>query len=176
MRVSFFIFTIFLAMGTAFYGGFLWGTKTKKVESEPLNLAEKKTEIVIANAKISDIRVDAETKFAIRAAKKTEQKKQILESIKTTPGVEEKEAQPSERDAMCDLIQAQDEELTAVRALNVELLISRDSWRNACAAARNETAVARINHEAALATHRGSKLRVGLVSFSVGLVGGMLAK
>jgi hypothetical protein len=77
---------------------------------------------------------------------------------------------------MADLIQAQDEELKASRALNVELLIARDQWRNAYNAAREENNIQRIAHEARIAAVRGEKIKIGAISVGVGFIGGLLVK
>jgi hypothetical protein len=149
----------------------------------PNSAAEKKatakTVAIAGNAKISDIRVETEAKILNKIAQKTDEKREALQTIRED--LKEKSEYPAvfdqnERNAMADLIQAQDEELKASRALRVELIIARDQWRNAYLAAREENNVQRLAHEAMLAAVRGEKIKIGAISVGVGFIGGMLVK
>jgi hypothetical protein len=164
----------------AFYLGYFWAVKRLPSPSaEAEKNAILKTVAIAGNAKISDIRVETESKILNKIAQKTDAKREALQTIRED--LKEKSEYPAvfdqnERNAMADLIQAQDEEIKASRALNVELLIARDQWRNAYLAAREENNVQRLAHEARLAAVRGEKIRIGAVSVGVGFIGGMLAK
>jgi hypothetical protein len=164
----------------AFYLGYSWALKrinTPSSETEKKAIA--KTVAMAGNAKISDIRVDTEAKILNKMAHKTDAKREALQTIRED--LKEKIEYPAvfdqnERNAMADLIQAQDEELKASRALNVELLIARDQWRNAYNAAREENNIQRIAHEARIAAVRGEKIKIGAISVGVGFIGGLLVK
>ena len=167
-------------MAVSFYLGSAWAMRKSSLNiTDAERRASAKTGIISANAKISDIRVETEARVLNKAARKTDEKKDALETIRED--LKDKSAYPTEfssleRDAMTDVIQAQGEELQASRALNVELVIARDSWRNAYLAAREENDLQRIAFEARLAAIRGEKFKLGAISLGVGFVGGMLAK
>jgi hypothetical protein len=164
----------------AFYLGYFWAVKRlPSPSSEAEKKAILKTVAIAGNAKISDIRVETEAKILNKIAQKTDAKREALQTIRED--LHEKSEYPAvfdqnERNAMADLIQAQDEELKACRALTVELIIARDQWRNAYLAARDENNIQRIAHEARLAAVRGEKIRIGAISVGVGFIGGMLVK
>jgi hypothetical protein len=167
-------------MAVAFFLGYNWALKRNPIiTTDAEKKAASKTDIISSNAKISDINVETQARFLNKAARKTDEKKDALETIRED--LKDKSAYPTEfstieRDAMTEVIQAQGEELQASRALNVELVIARDSWRNAYLAAREENNVQRLAHEARMAAIRGEKLKIGAVSLGVGFVAGMLAK
>jgi hypothetical protein len=164
----------------AFYLGYSWALKRNPApSSEAEKNAIAKTVATAGNAKISDIRVETEAKILNKIAQKTDSKREALQTIRED--LHEKSEYPAifnqnERNAMSDLIQAQDDELKASRALTTELIIARDQWRNAYLAARDENNIQRIAHEARLAAVRGEKIRIGAISIGVGFIGGMLAK
>jgi len=164
----------------AFYLGYSWAIKRHPApSSETEKKAIAKTVAMAGNAKISDIRVETEAKILNKIAHKTDAKRESLQTIRED--LHEKSEYPAvfdqnERNAMADLIQAQDEELKACRGLTVELIIARDQWRNAYLAAREENNIQRLAHEARLAAVRGEKIRIGAISVGVGFIGGVLAK
>lgn len=164
----------------AFYLGYLWAVKRLPMpSSEAEKKAILKTVAIAGNAKLSDIRVETEAKILNKIAHKTDAKREALQTLRED--LKEKSEYPAvfdqnERNAMADLIQAQDEELKACRALNVELIIARDQWRNAYFASREENNIQRLAHEARLAAVRGEKIKIGAISVGVGFIGGMLAK
>lgn len=167
-------------MMVAFYLGYSWGIKrhpAPKAEAEKKAIA--KTVLLADNAKLSDIRAETEAKILNKVARKTDAKREALQTIRED--LKEKNEYPAmfdqtERNAMADLIQAQDEELKASQALQVELIIARDSWRNAYIASRDENNIMRISYEAKLAEVRCAKIKIGAISIGVGLIGGMLVK
>lgn len=172
---------VFIALiGVSFYLGYNWANKRRPtVTTEAERRAVSKTDITVSNAKISDIRVETEAKILNKAAKKTDEKKDALETIRED--IKDKSTYPTEftvleRDAMTEVIQAQDAELKAARALNVELIIAKDQWRNAYKASREENNLQRIAHEARLAAVRGEKIKIGAISVGVGFIGGLLVK
>ncbi len=167
-------------MMVAFYLGYSWALKRHPA---PTSAAEKKatekTVVLQDNAKISDIRAETEAKVLYKIARKTEAKREALQTLRED--LKDKTQYPAmfdqtERNAMADLIQAQDDELKASQALQVELIIARDGWRKAYYASRDEINVMRIAHEARLAEVRGSKIKIGAISIGIGFLGGMLAK
>ena len=164
----------------AFYLGYSWAIKRlPSPSSEAEKKAMAKTVAIAGNAKLSDIRVETEAKILNKIAQKTDAKREALQTIRED--LKEKSEYPAmfdqtERNAMADLIQAQGDELKACRALNVELIIARDQWRNAYLAAREENNVQRLAHEARIAAVRGEKIKIGAISVGVGFIGGMLAK
>jgi hypothetical protein len=170
----------------SFYLGYNWALKRNTVATTDIERkAAAKTDIITANARISDVRVETEAKILNKAAKKTDDKKDALETLRDDlkeksnyPGLQPHptEFTAQERDAMNEVIQAQGEELKASRALSVELIIARDQWRNAYVAAREENNIQRIAQEARLAAIRGEKIKIGAISLGVGFVAGMLAK
>jgi len=174
------ILALISVMGLAFYLGYMLAIKrTQVVPTDQEQLASAKTDIVVVNAKKSDNIVANQAKILNQVAKKTNVKREALQTIRED--LKEKNEYPAvfaqnERAAMADLIQAQDEELKASQALIAELTIARDAWKNAYTAAREENSIQKMAQEARIAAIKGEKIKIGAISLGIGFIGGILAK
>lgn len=171
----------------AYLLGYARGIKNRATMANTgLERLDRRVAIKSQIAKDSDVSVATYARKSELATSKTAVARFNVEKIKNRSAHPEEPTPnrigtlPDSKDeqikALNILVEAQDSEIINLKQERTELYRARDSWKIAYEAELARILAQDVAHQAAISAEKGNRIKIGCVSFGIGIIAGVLGR